>query len=929
MGSPELTTPGRNTTRNDVNIAALDASPTGMSGLIHDIQGRQDVTTTGTGDSRNVRTASNHADVAPPARSTDQIAAASSTVIPAKDNPFGHVQIAQVALLELKADADKHLKDTDKVTYTDETGQQRTVDWKTRREKLQAIINDESTAAVHAADALKQTGPGSVAEKIQAFMKDQEPERIRLATKYGYDPKNLDEQGLTDRIATMDQNDPKRADLQRLAQLQQDGDTLHMLSAAPSVTRMEFANYLALGALDNPDKPGFTPADNATSAFQLSREAGRLDKGNAVMGGYGTEIAQINQRFDELQTDRSRAVLQELDVATKATTPDAKDAAYQKAMELAKGIDVTFLTGLLQDPRNAQNADVRKGLLAQIITVDNAAVEYGKFLSDQGKYDKAAPLLVKAMSDFPEVFSNDPSFNKALSLCMNGKDNLTKNPAVELASFNKSMQDSKYDDAAKHLADAKKIAQDELAIMQKDQAAMAPQRAAIQAQIDALDKDTLHTDDEKKASKARLQQELAGFDQFDGMAKGKQVLVGHCTYLEAYLAYVNGNNEQARAAIADFKTNYPDLAKAPDYKLADLEDEVRDRGAIGNFIHRNKQSIIKFMCVGAGVLAGIAAAAATFYTGPGALVAGGAAGTAVTAGLALALGAGAGAVFYAGASKLTPALVEGTDHLVSRDGTDAAGKAFADTFAKTHITGRTWLEGAGYGLAGAASYVSGGLLAELVPEAASLTPMSARLWALLPKAGAGLAYGVTAHGSDELLQMHYDHKDGAAAAKDFALGTAWDTAFFAILPGGRVPGQGNVFRDAMAGEGVGPGMKAILSAEVWKEVYKRTLDASLNPTDLRIGTPKLGKIPSYGRTFQVPTVAANLGHMTVDWGLVRGPAPEHLYPMFASPLMEKYRKWAGQQDIDRAARDENPNINMPEQPPDLDALPSGQTDQQQ
>jgi hypothetical protein len=927
MGSPEVTT-GRNT--RDA-IAALDASPAGMSGYadIHNLTHPQETATTNTSDTRGTTGSGSHSDVAPPARTTDhsEVAANASTgLIPPQKNPFSHVQVALTALDELKTDAQKNLKDTDKVTYTDETGQEHSVDWKTRRTELQTLINDESRAAMNAADKLKQTGDDSVATQIAAFMKDKEPERVRLATLYGYDPKNLDEQALATKLSTMDQNDPQHADLLKLSQLQQEGDGWNMLSASPSVTRMMYANFLQMGALDDPDKPGYTPADNATSAFQLSREAGRLDKGNAVMGGYADEITQINQRFDELQTDRGRAVLEQITAATKATTPEDKEKAYQKAMEIAKGIDIPFLTGLLNDPRNAQNIDVKKGLLAQIVIVDNAAVEYGKFLSDQGKYDKATPLLLKAMSDFPDLFANDPSFNKALTVCMNGKDNLDKNPQVELAAFNKSMQDSKYDDAAKHLAATKKIAQDELAVMQKDQQGIAAERTQIQAKITALDTDTQHTDDEKKAEKARLQQELAGFDQFDAGVKAKQNLVGHCTYLEAYLDYVNGNNEASRNAIADFKQNYPDLAKSPDYKLAELEDEVRDRGMIGNFIHRNKANIVKYLCVGAGVIAGVAAAAATFYLGPGALVAGGAAGVAVTAGLALAIGTGAGALSYVGASKLAPGAIEGLDKLTSGDGTAAAGRAFSETFAKTHITGRTWLEGAGYGFAGAASYVSGGLLAELVPEGAAATGMAGKLWALLPKAGAGFAYGVTAHGSDELIQMHYDHKDGHQAFTDWWKGTAVDTLMFSVLPGGRVPGPGTAFKDAMSGQGVEAGRSALFNAQVWKAALSTAGEAALKPHNVRVGTPRIGRLPAAGISFNVPTVASDFGQIATQYGVAKGAAPQYLYPMVLQPGVEEYHYLTGQQDIERAQRDENQNLGLPDGPPDLDALPA-QNDQ--
>jgi hypothetical protein len=903
-----------------------------MSRLITDIRNQtHPQESTGTTTVRNPGGADSHADVAPPVRATDQVVGGSSNVVPASENPFAHMQVAQVALAELKADADKNLNDTDKVTYTDERGTQHSVDWKTRREQLQAIVHDESVLAMNVADSLKQTGPDSVAEKIAAFMKDQEPERVRLATQFGYDPKNVDEQALATKLSTMDQNDPQYAALAKLSQLQQDGDTLHMLSAAPSVARMAYANYLQMGALDNPDKPGFTAADNATSAFQLSRESARLDKGNAVMGAYGDEIARINQRFEELQTDRCRAVSQEIEAASKATTPDAKDKAYQQAMELAKGIDVTFLTGLLKDPRNAQNDSVRAGLIAQIVTVDNAAAEYGKFLSDQGKYDQAAPLLVKAMADFPELFQNDPSFNKAMNVCMVGKDNVDKNPAVELTAFNKSMSDSKYTDAAAHLAATKKIAQDELAVMQKDQQAMATQRTAIQAQIAALDKDTLHNDDEKNATKLRLQQELASFDAFDANAKQKQNLVGHCTYLEGYLAYVNGDNAAARTAIADFKNNYPDLAKSPDYKLADLEDEIRDRGAIGNFIHRNKANIIKYVCIGAGVVAGIAAAAATFYLGPGALVAGGAAGAAVTAGVAVLMGAGAGSLAYTGASLATPTLVAGADGFFSRDGAHKTGQEMSEAWKNTHITSRTWLEGAGYGAAGAAAYVTGGWLAEAFP-AAGASGMTGQLLTMLPKFGSGLAYGVVAHGSDESIQMAYDHKDGGRALHDFAVGTAVDTAFFTILPGGRALGPGTAFRDAMMSNGVDSGYRAVFNGTVWKQALSTGAQAALKPHEVKLSTPTFGgRVPALSGGFRVPTFASNLGHLSLDWGVVRGPAPEYILPMAinSTPLRGVYLKWTGTENADRVSRDENPNLNMPDAPPDLDALPSGQTDQQQ
>jgi len=905
----------------------------------------------------------------------------------AKVNPFVPLNTAQQAAQKLAAYLDTPPRSEGKAWEHSK---------KTTIAAFQKQINEESVLAIYAADTLKRDGPNSVAEKIEKFREQKEPELLKLAHKHGLDPNNFSETLVESKLNKASESGKK--ELLKFRALQDEGDQLNLLLYSPILARMQYARLLANGLLDKPNTPGHTSSDNITSAFQLSREAIRLDPKGHVAEVYGNEVKAINERFMELQSDRGKqigAVLQSADLAQKEKKPAEK--YYQEAVKIAEGVDVTFLRGLFSDPRNVQNKEVRTRIVASIMMTDHAAIEYGNYLQKHGQYDKAMSLYLKAYADFPYFFNDktlqrsvkvcaeslsiaekknekpsqehsnlavqmidqlkklgapdlvlegkprmhmaleektiqekmlslkkdtihsalekqseltalkeeltafhafdsvqegkllakqgnyekaivallkasadlppgacqDKSFTYAVNLASLGWKNVNASPETILADFSAALKGGDYDGAAKLLKQTKDVALSELEQMKIDQKALHEKRDVLEAHKKKIEK---AADDESLLEKDRLAKELDQINRFDKAVQGKNELIGHCAYMEAYLSYVNGNYAQSREKIGEFEKEYQNLAKLPQYNLASLKDEVRDRGwlGLGNLIHRNKESVVKGLCISAGVLGGIGAATATIWTGPGAAITGGATATAITGGLAVLTGAGVGSISYAGASKLTPAFINSADTLTSGKGGHAAAKVFADTYAHTHITGKTWREGAIYGASGASYLVAAPIGESLGVSLASWGGLAARTAPLVSRFVPAATYSLTENSLEQAEKVH----DGLPLRTAIQMGARKAAVETLVLTA------------------LGPGNASSMTRE-----------GALN------------------RAFSAPAAAYHTGRLTLEYGLLRPPAGPYLLGSAISPLGEKWRSWTGEQDIDRAARNEKFEDELPDAPP--------------
>src|SRR5262249_11438659 len=169
------------------------------------------------------------------------------------------------------------------------------------------------------------------------------------------------------------------------------------------------------------------------------------------------------------------------------------------------------------------------------------------------------------------------------------------------------------------------------------------QQSELQQQQKALADNKGLSDEDRKAQQTFLDKELQSNKDFLALAQANAGLKESLTYMDGYANYLAGNYSAAHKDLEQLKNDNPQYAPNPALNVDQLLDEAQ--GGISVWYYRNKQAIKKGLVIGAAVVAAVGAAAATFYTGPGAaLAATGAFGAVMAGGGAILAGTAAGTI---------------------------------------------------------------------------------------------------------------------------------------------------------------------------------------------------------------------------------------------------------------------------------------------
>ncbi|HEY9774911.1 MAG TPA: hypothetical protein V6C81_14200 [Planktothrix sp.] len=604
-------------------------------------------------------------------------------------SPYDYARKAAIAEQELQQLMSKNLPDT--ATVNDGTGDKTVADL---RKQLQLSIRDQFSTGIGQADAIKQDGSDdSINGALTKFRQDPngDAKRQSLANEFHLDPANMNMQDVQALQQQQGLTAQQKQDAKTLLSLESQFEELNQMAIAPSVLRMQYANALAQGML-NPDaagaKNGDVPLSDAMDAYKLVHQAGVLDKTGDVRNTPEYQALQkgVDTEYGQSQSQRAVQMIQACQQATelegKGDTKGAEDA-YKKAMQSADGVDLSYF---INNIANQTDVNIKKQMLSTIVGVETTREKYAGFLLRQGRPSEALPLLSKIQGQVPDLVRNDQGFNELLNWALSGQKTEGDSPYPHLNNIDDAMKKKDYATAFKEAQAAQTaVSGMDMTAVQKDVDALKQQQTDLKAQQDTLAKDASLSDDAKTTQANLLKQQIGVNAAMLDMEQKKLNLPGHVKYLQGYTAYLQGQNDAAHGFFEDFKKNYPDLASQPEYNIDAALKATEHKG----WLRRN----IGWVAPVAGFAAALGAAALTIWSGPGAFAAGAAAfgateatlGGAALLGTAAAVGIGTGTLAYVGT-------------------TAVSGEK---------VTGKTWLEGAGWATLGASTVVAPGLAGEL------------------------------------------------------------------------------------------------------------------------------------------------------------------------------------------------------------------------
>jgi len=416
------------------------------------------------------------------------------------------------------------------------------------------------------------------------------------------------------------------SDLNELLRLNEEEKALHKqettlegMRYSPSNARAAYAEFLA-------------QTGNLLDAKRYMDQAAKLDHEASLDPEFKKMATSIDQALkagldkgaqDKLAlADDPIASLQQADQKRKSGDVTGADAAYRKAVEQADKLNPELIQGELASIHKAQHENAGNAQkLAELKAQETrwsylehgqaiARLSYADFLSEQKRYAEAGPLLDKVAKDDPSMLQGDPAARQLVGKVYDwGQKAATDsfdNPFDHLNKFKEAYDKGDLEAARKELK-ASVDASDKI-----DTKAMAERRKAIEDQIE-------HTTDANK--KDELQKTAKFLEAMEHCQFTTRMALGRFE-----LADKNYNSAK------ELFTKAGDLDKAeaakPENKMKELLEASNEPSTWGKIWHYTKSILKELACDAVAILAGAGAVVLTGWSGPGAVVAGAAAGAA-------------------------------------------------------------------------------------------------------------------------------------------------------------------------------------------------------------------------------------------------------------------------------------------------------------
>lgn len=497
------------------------------------------------------------------------------------DNPYEHIAAAGAVLQELASLKDLPAKD--RVQVPDGKGGTRELLVEERRVELVKAAQDQFNLAIRAADEIK---PNNVAKSI-ANLQDQ----ITKAT------------------------DP--AEKQKLQQML---DVVDSMKHAPSVTRFAMAAFLVDGG-------DFVQAKKYLDAARGKDPEARADK----------VFDDLYKKVDTELSSRKDASFIFLQIAQEKRQAGDKVGAeedYKKAISLShnmkpaeiedrlKQIEQEKATATNNLPKMQELEDQKKALTALAHAESIVSVELADLLVEQKRYKEAKDILIKVGMTDAELVYGDKHYSELLEKARN--DGKVPEP---------------FDDPIVHLCKIKELAEKE------DMDGVRRELEAAKRAADTIKKEQMHENvkvidaqlaEEKDPEKRKQLQGLRdAYDQLEHSAAFTRIAL-------ARLELANRNYSAAQKYLEEAEGLDKPFSEKPELAFDKLKEASIEPSTWQKVWGFTKSLLKELACDGVAVLAGAGTVLLTGWSGPAALVAGGAAGGAAYTFMKGAIGVGEG-----------------------------------------------------------------------------------------------------------------------------------------------------------------------------------------------------------------------------------------------------------------------------------------------
>lgn len=506
-------------------------------------------------------------------------AATASKQSESTNNPFRHIGLAGQAIRELQSLAGSAAES--KIVISDELGRKTETTVQLRREFLERKVEKEFTEAINNADGIDQ-------KKVEASL--------------------FEVRGKIEKQTSAEEKE----------KLKECETALEGLKHAPSAVRFAFAMHLANeGKLERAQLL-------IKQAAQKDEEASK----DAHFIQFKTDLDQaIEQKQSQVvQSEELMLPLVTMNIAdVERSSGNFKQAeeAYKKAIEQADALDQIEVKKHLESIAKERAANTNNpATLAEIENRETAwtavahapgltRINYADFLITQGRGAEAEAVLKQAEKIDPDLVKDKKEFQEMLASAKKVQNSVDMNPFQHLEKFKTALESKDIEKAREALKDSVKAADN------IDRTIARNNKKILREELKSV------SDPEQIKQLEKL---IAVFDAFDHAAAFTRVALGRFE-----LAAKNYN--VALSLFEEAKKADPELASRKDIEIDKLIEASKEPSTWTKILTFTKEIAKELLADAAAIMAGAGAVVLTGWSGPGAIIAGGAAGAAAYTGV--------------------------------------------------------------------------------------------------------------------------------------------------------------------------------------------------------------------------------------------------------------------------------------------------------
>lgn len=731
----------------------------------------------------------------------DQTKGSTSSTQKSSSDPYQHITRATLAGAELDNISASGSQPSEVLQVTATDGKITSITVAERTAQLKTELINEMQAAKVAADAIRQTGPNS----IEQLIGDNARKRDALCAELGIDKNTVvgskqAYETLNPLFGSVGEDAQRKAKLEELYDLVQDRDQLEKLRHAPAYQRMTEAEFTAKGYMNaNLALGAELPRQDLARAYELVKEAGRIDEELSHTQLYQTTELRVGLIYASGQQDRSVQILRHLQSATeKKSEPAQQEDELKKAVLLADKINVGFIAEQIRHTANVESGVSQE--LVDIISIGSQArIDYAKFLTEQGRFNEAQTFLTQAKADSPElIYQQDPVSKRIVyrddslasmdqKITLGVKTNPGSWDSAQL-KFLKNLQNSEFGQAKENLAEMLRVTNLMRTEIEEANRPLKEERARLESKSREFQNKGQTITEEEKIESDRIMREM---NIIDGTLAGREKQLNRqhniTRFMDGMLALSSEDKHKAHDIFLEVKKNDPDLANI---KELGLDEKIKMTvGGLRGWWNDNYKKV----AFGAAILAGVALAVGTcgVATGASAALIGGtasalavsevtaativAAGTVATA---TTLGALGGGLAHLGVERTVDKSAGWESFFKGAEIGGTTAGMVASPYAMAMIPKAAGAAGAvATAMEGANAAKNGWSIAGVVSSAKALIPTVEGLKLMAPTVVSGVGLSGAISGGKYLTGVE---KNGLSALKEFGFKSLTNSLMFGV-----------------------------------------------------------------------------------------------------------------------------------------------------